>query len=67
MYLLNKSLQFSPTILTELYYRISERYANTCRPGGVCQTTHSLAENVKYIEKHLVRGEGEKFRKIGRK
>jgi|GEM_PF-5410217 len=51
MYLLNKPLQFSTVILSELYYRISERYANTCRPGGVCQTTHSLAENAKHIEK----------------
>ena len=42
MYLLNKFLQFMSTILQELNCRISEYYANTCRPGGVCQTTHKL-------------------------
>jgi hypothetical protein len=38
MYLLNKSLQFMSIMWQELYYRLSDHFVNTCRPGGVCQT-----------------------------
>ena len=63
MYLLNKSLQFLPTMLHYLYCRISECYANIYRPGGFWQTTHSLTGNAKRLDILSVNSYGKKEKK----